>query len=202
MAASSQQMPLATVPVAGTVVLRVVIGPDGVPSDPEVIKSSTPSADKSAVESVQRWRFRPATRKGKPIPMAAIIEINSASGTGGTASKGPVVTQNVTGSGGTVDPNGRAVLRWYLKAAAAGDADAQLETARRLSSKKDGNYDLVHASAWATIAERRGSKQAGALRARLAKRMTSEELQAADKIAADWQPGKALGDNPASGRSR
>jgi TonB family protein len=182
----------AAVSAVGTVVLRVVIGPDGVPGDLEVIKSSSPEADKNALESVQRWRFRPAVRKGKAVPTVAVIEVNY----GATAPQGTAVTQKY---GSSSDADSRALLRWYLRAAAAGDASAEVEVARRLSSKPDGNYDLVHASAWAAIAAARGSKEGRALQARLAHRMTSEQVQAAGKMAADWRPGRALGDNPGSG---
>ena len=53
---------------SGTVVLRVDVGADGVPTQVEVAKSSrSRSLDRAATEAVRRWRFRPAQRNGQPV---------------------------------------------------------------------------------------------------------------------------------------
>jgi TonB family protein len=60
----------------GTIVLRVVIGTDGVPRDLRVVKSLTPDLDQKAIESVSQWRFRPAEKDGKQVEATSNIEVN------------------------------------------------------------------------------------------------------------------------------
>lgn len=51
----------------GRVVLRVLIGSDGIPQRVEVEESSGfPQLDRAAREAVQKWRFSPGTRNGVP----------------------------------------------------------------------------------------------------------------------------------------
>jgi protein TonB len=60
----------------GDVVLATMIGIDGIPSDIKVVRGLGRGLDEKAVECVQKWRFKPATRNGEPIPMKAQIEVN------------------------------------------------------------------------------------------------------------------------------
>lgn len=53
---------------SGTVVLRVQVGADGVPTRVEVAETSRVRLlDRAAVEAVGRWRFRPAQRNGQAV---------------------------------------------------------------------------------------------------------------------------------------
>lgn len=52
----------------GTTVLRVTIEQDGVPARVAQVQSSgNPALDKAALAAVQAWKFRAATRNGKPV---------------------------------------------------------------------------------------------------------------------------------------
>jgi protein TonB len=52
----------------GTAVLRVTIEQDGVPARVAQVQSSGNAAlDKAALDAVQTWKFRAATRNGKPV---------------------------------------------------------------------------------------------------------------------------------------
>ena len=52
----------------GTTVLRVTIERDGVPANVAQVQSSGNTAlDKAALDAVQTWKFRAATRNGKPV---------------------------------------------------------------------------------------------------------------------------------------
>ena len=52
----------------GTTVLRVTIEKDGVPARVSQVQGSGNAAlDKAALEAVQTWQFRAATRNGKPV---------------------------------------------------------------------------------------------------------------------------------------
>lgn len=61
----------------GKVVLRVLIGTDGLPQKVEVNKSSGyDRLDRQAQEAVMRWRFVPGKRNGVPEAMWNLVPIN------------------------------------------------------------------------------------------------------------------------------
>ncbi|MFN7925111.1 MAG: energy transducer TonB [Bryobacteraceae bacterium] len=60
----------------GTVVLSIVVDPSGVARDIRVIGAAGLGLDEKAVEAVRRWRFRPGTRNGQPVPVLSRIEVN------------------------------------------------------------------------------------------------------------------------------
>jgi TonB family protein len=62
--------------IEGKVVLGLVVGTDGHAHDIKVTKSVTPALDASAVSAVSSWLFQPGTKKGKPVPIRTVIEIN------------------------------------------------------------------------------------------------------------------------------
>lgn len=178
----------ATAAETGSVVMRMVIGTDGVPFHPVVIKGLTPEEERNSLEAVRQWRFRPAMKNGKPIPRVAMVAINF----GPREDTGaPQVRQESVTHIPTADED-RALLEWYVNRAEAGDTGSQVEAAIRLSSKNGVDDDLVQACAWATIAARNGSKDAFKLRAKLAKRMTAPQVDEADRTANDWKPGTSL----------
>ncbi len=59
---------------SGTVLLRVHVGPDGVPYAVDLVQSShSRLLDRAASEAVRRWRFLPAQRNGRPV--SGIVEV-------------------------------------------------------------------------------------------------------------------------------
>ena len=62
--------------ISGTVVLSVVIRPDGMAHDIIVAKSLDPGLDRTAAEAVEQWHFAPATRNGETVSVEAVIEVN------------------------------------------------------------------------------------------------------------------------------
>jgi TonB family protein len=60
----------------GTVVLWVVIGPDGVPQHMRVQRSLGMGLDEKAMEAVKTWRFKPAMRNGQPVPVEVSVEVS------------------------------------------------------------------------------------------------------------------------------
>ncbi|MGO1073697.1 energy transducer TonB [Lysobacter sp. CA199] len=58
---------------AGTVVLRINVGADGVPDDVAVARrSGSRELDRAAMLAVRDWRFKPATRNGREV--ASVVE--------------------------------------------------------------------------------------------------------------------------------
>jgi TonB family protein len=60
----------------GTVGLSLVIGVDGVPYQIKVVQGLGAGLDKKAVQCLKRWRFKPATNHGEPIPMKVQFDVN------------------------------------------------------------------------------------------------------------------------------
>jgi TonB family protein len=60
----------------GTVLLYIEVQPDGRAANIRVQRSLGLGLDEKAVEAVQRWRFRPGTKEGIPVPVSATIEVN------------------------------------------------------------------------------------------------------------------------------
>ena len=60
----------------GVVVLRLVVGPDGVPRDIHVVRTLGLGLDEKAIEAVKMWRFEPGKKDGKPVATIANIEVN------------------------------------------------------------------------------------------------------------------------------
>jgi TonB family protein len=59
----------------GTVLLRVIIGVDGKPHDISVVRSLGMGLDEKAVEAARLWRFEPALRDGRPVPVEVNMEV-------------------------------------------------------------------------------------------------------------------------------
>jgi len=58
----------------GNVILQLVVGTDGLPSDVKVDRSGlTPELEKAAIDAVKHWKFTPAARDGHPV--AALIKV-------------------------------------------------------------------------------------------------------------------------------
>ena len=55
----------------GQVILRIVIEPDGKVTDVTVIRCKPTGLgfEESAIEAVKKWRYKPAMKDGKPVPV-------------------------------------------------------------------------------------------------------------------------------------
>ncbi len=60
----------------GTVVLWIVVGPDGRIHDVRLQRSLGMGLDEKAIEAIQRWKFEPARRDGKPVAVQVNVEVN------------------------------------------------------------------------------------------------------------------------------
>jgi len=63
--------------IEGTVLVRVQVGPDGVPTSVSLVESSrSRDLDRAALDAVRRWRFRPAQLDGRPTVGSVVIPID------------------------------------------------------------------------------------------------------------------------------
>jgi protein TonB len=62
--------------IEGTVVLYVVISPDGKPEDVLVYRHLSPDLDAEAVRTVRQWRFTSGMSNGQPVAVPVLIEVN------------------------------------------------------------------------------------------------------------------------------
>jgi protein TonB len=60
----------------GTVVLSVVVDEKGNPKDLKVMRALGLGLDQKALEAVEKWKFRPGLKDGRPVPVYATIEVN------------------------------------------------------------------------------------------------------------------------------
>jgi TonB family protein len=60
----------------GIVLLYVEVTPEGTAQNITVRRSLGLGLDEKAIEAVKRWRFKPGTKDGQPVTVAATIEIN------------------------------------------------------------------------------------------------------------------------------
>ncbi len=60
----------------GTVVLYIVVDDKGTPQKLRVIRPIGLGLDEKAIEAVQKWRFKPGLKDGRPVSVAATIEVN------------------------------------------------------------------------------------------------------------------------------
>lgn len=62
--------------IGGTVRVRVVVAADGSAERQELAEASgNRFLDRAALETVRRWRFRPATRNGQPVAAEVVVPI-------------------------------------------------------------------------------------------------------------------------------
>jgi len=60
----------------GTVVLWIVVGPDGKVHDLHVQRSLGLGLDEKAIEAVKLWKFDPARKDGQPVAVQVNVEVN------------------------------------------------------------------------------------------------------------------------------
>lgn len=63
--------------VQGVVEVEAIVMPDGSVGHVQIVRSLDDrfGLDQKAIEAVKRWRFRPGTRMGKPVPVLVNIEL-------------------------------------------------------------------------------------------------------------------------------
>ena len=60
----------------GTCVLSLIVGPDGLPRDIKIFRFLGMGLDEKAIEAVRTWKFEPARKDGRPVPVAINVEVS------------------------------------------------------------------------------------------------------------------------------
>ncbi len=60
----------------GTVVLFIVVDEKGNPRELKVLRPLGLGLDQKAIEAVEKWKFKPGMKDGKPVAVQATIEVN------------------------------------------------------------------------------------------------------------------------------
>ena len=60
----------------GTVLIKLVVLPDGKAADIKVVRSLGLGLDEKAIEAVEKWKFKPGMKNGVAVPVMATIEVN------------------------------------------------------------------------------------------------------------------------------
>jgi TonB family protein len=66
----------ASPPIAGTVILQVVVDEDGCVRDPRILRGINRYQDSAALDAVRRWVFLPATLEGKPVSVNYVLRLS------------------------------------------------------------------------------------------------------------------------------
>ena len=62
--------------ISGIVIIEAIINAEGRVTDAQVLKPLPFGLDEAAVEAVKKWRFRPATLHGEPVPVIFDVTVN------------------------------------------------------------------------------------------------------------------------------
>ena len=62
--------------VSGVVKIQMIVTFEGLPKEPKVLSGLGETQDKKAVEAVEQWRFKPATKDDKPVSVRVTVEVN------------------------------------------------------------------------------------------------------------------------------
>jgi TonB family protein len=61
---------------SGAVSISIIVDTQGRPTNLRVIKALGMGLDEMALEAVQKWKFKPGIKDGKPVPVQAMIEVD------------------------------------------------------------------------------------------------------------------------------
>jgi TonB family protein len=61
--------------ISGSVVLSIVVTPEGTVRDAKVTTSLDKDLDQQALNTVATWKFEPATKDGKPVSVRIAVEM-------------------------------------------------------------------------------------------------------------------------------
>ena len=60
----------------GACLIAIIVDSHGNPQNPHVVRSLGMGLDEKALDAVRRYRFKPALKDGKPVPVTITVEVN------------------------------------------------------------------------------------------------------------------------------
>ena len=60
----------------GAVLVSLIVGADGLPKNPHVLRALGMGLDEKAIEAVKQYRFKPAMKDGKAVPVQIAVEVS------------------------------------------------------------------------------------------------------------------------------
>jgi protein TonB len=60
----------------GVVLVGLTVGADGLPKNAHILHALGMGLDEKAIEAVKQYRFKPAMKDGKPVPVTIAVEVN------------------------------------------------------------------------------------------------------------------------------
>ena len=62
--------------IGGVVLVGLVVGADGLPKNLRILHALGMGLDEKAIEAVKQYRFKPAMKDGKAVPVTIAVEVN------------------------------------------------------------------------------------------------------------------------------
>lgn len=62
--------------VDGIVKIEAIVTADGLPTNLKILSGLNTQEDKTAMEAVKQWRFRPGTKGDEPVKVKVTVEVN------------------------------------------------------------------------------------------------------------------------------
>ena len=180
----------------GICTLSLVVGADGIPREVKVVGPLGMGLDEKAVEAVQKWRFDPAVKAGRPVAVQIAVEVDFhlygqngkskfAKAQAGDA-KAQLELANLLLKQRSSPEDERLGLGYLGKAANQGLPRAQFLMGEHIAH--DASADFPKAYMWYTLARRSGYKQSDNALKKLTAKMTPEQLQAGVALIDGWKP--------------
>jgi protein TonB len=58
------------------VIVSIIVDVQGNPQNPRVVRALGEGLDEKAIEAIKQYRFKPAMKNGKPVPVMMNVEID------------------------------------------------------------------------------------------------------------------------------
>lgn len=171
--------------IEGTVVLYVEVGANGRPRNIRVIRSLGLGLDEKAIEAVEKWEFRPGYKDGKPVTVAATIEVNFhlLDDVDHELERG---MQYYYGGSGPVDFE--RAFRSFRSVAERRNPDAQRMLGIMYQEGLGVRQDDVLAYMWLELSAGAGDSKAREARDKLEQKMAPDQIAEGKRLAREWTP--------------
>jgi TonB family protein len=188
--------------IEGVCVVILTVGQDGVPRNIRVKQTLRSDLDAKAVEAVEKWRYEPAMKDGKPMSLMTtaevefriesdnvrIRELQKKADTGDL--KAQLELSRDYFQGLDVTKSEGLGYKFLRQAAENGLPEAQYEMGEYDSGKGSGSVKYVDAFVWYSLAQRSGYKGSAKRVKEITKRLSADDLGKAKYQLKNWQPSK------------